>query len=133
MKFCLKTYAKKSGHHQLVIQVNDRLPKHIVDSCEVVCDVHVESHGRYYLLTLDCKTILSIECQRCLQVFQEPFHHQSVLAVCGDDVTAEALIKDFECIVASDHTINILDVVTDELHLFSLEKHAFLANCAQEI
>jgi uncharacterized protein len=60
-------------------------------------------------------------------------NHQTLLAVCQNDIQAETLMEQFECVVAVDSQINLLEVLADDLHLFAPEKHTHLADCNPEI
>ena len=133
MNICLKTYAKQSGPHHLEVQLKDRLPERMTSPCEVSCEFHVVNNSNYYLLTLDIAATLSMECQRCLHAFQVNYCNQSKLAVCYNDAIAESLMEDFECIVAPDLHVDLVAVLTDELHLFSPEKHPSLSDCHSEM
>lgn len=133
MKICLKVYAKQGESEQVVITLQERLPERIIQPCELTCTFHVVNYGDYYLLTLDIAGVLAVRCQRCLHVFQHDYCNQSKLAVCANDTTAEALMEHFECIVAEDNQVDLLDILADELHLFSPEKHDKSTDCNTEI
>lgn len=133
MKICLKTYAKESGQQRAVIKLQERLPERICNPCELTCDFRVASYDNYYLLTLDIAGPIDITCQRCLQLFPDDYYNQSKLAVCINDTVAESLMEHFECIVADDHQVDLADIVADDLHLFSPEKHYNSTDCSVEI
>ena len=133
MNICLKTYAKQDEPQQIVITLQERLPERIIRPCEFTCIFHVVSYGDYYLLTLDIVGALAVKCQRCLSVFEHEYCNQSKLAVCRTDTVAEALMEHFECVVAENDEIDLLDILADELHLFSPEKHNNYMDCNNEI
>ena len=133
MKICLKTYAKESGQQRAVIKLQERLPERISNPCELTCDFRVASYDNYYLLTLDIAGAIDVTCQRCLQLFPDDYHNQSKLAVCINDAVAESLMEHFECIVADDHQVDLADIVADDLHLFSPEKHYNSTDCSAEM
>lgn len=133
MKICLKTCAKQNERQRAVIKLDERLPEHVLAPSELTCDFHVAHYDDYYLLTLDVSGVLAITCQRCLQVFQHDYSNQTVLAVCATDAIAEPLMEHYECMVVDDEEVDLVDVLTDELYLFSPAKHAFVVDCDDEI
>ena len=133
MKICLKTYAKQDGPESVVITLQERLPERIICPCDLTCAFHVESYGDYYIVALDVAGTLTVECQRCLQPFQYDYCNQSKLAVCATDAVAETLMEHFECIIAEGDQVDLLDILADELHLFSPEKHEDFNDCNTEI
>ncbi len=133
MNICLKTYAKQSEPQRAVILLQERLPERIIRPCELTCAFHVVSYGDYYLLSLDTVGALAVKCQRCLHVFQYDYCNQSKLAVCANDAVAEALMEHFECIVADNDQVDLVDILADELYLFSPEKHENFTDCNTEI
>ncbi len=133
MNICLKTYVKENEHQHLVVKLEDRLPERILSPCELTCDFHVTGYDDYYLLALDVSAVLTITCERCLHAFQDAYHHQTVVAVCATEAIAEALMEQYECIVALGESVNLVDVLTDDLHLFSPLKHAHIKDCDVEV
>ncbi len=133
MKICLKTYAKQHGLQHIAMTLQERLPERVSGPCELTCDFQVVNHGDYYLLTLYITGKLAINCQRCLHIFQDDFYNESQLAVCVNDSVAETLMEHFDCVVASDHQVDLVELLTDELYLFSPEKHRNPMDCHSEI
>ncbi len=134
MNICLKTQAKQNVPQRMVVKLQDRLPEHISSPCELSCEFQVECvGGDYYLLTLKVTGSLEIRCQRCLNVFQQDYSHQSQLAICQTDEMAETLMANYECTVANDNQVHLIDILTDDLHLFSPEKHQLFTDCDTEI
>lgn len=133
MKICLKTHAKQTGSRTIVLRIEERKPARVSSPCELTCVFHVEDYKDYYVLTLDVSGLIEIACQRCLADFQLDYTHQTSLAVCSSDETAETLMTRYECIVVHDDQVDLMDIVTDELHLFLPEKHADFAQCDREI
>lgn len=132
MNICLKTHAKQTGSRTVAICIQARKPTRVSSPCELTCVFQVEAYPDYYLLTLDVKGTLEIACQRCLADFQQNYTNQTTLAVCSNDAIAETLMASYECIVAKDYQINLIDIVADELHLFLPEKHADFLECDRE-
>lgn len=133
MKICLKNAAQQSEPQQIVIQLKERLPKHVHSTSEITCTLHAINYKSYYLLTLDVAGVLTVNCQRCLQAFQYDYCNQIKLAACKTDAIAETLMEDFECIVIDENEVDLVEILTDELHLFSREKHENLADCDVKI
>lgn len=133
MKICLKNAAQHNGSQQVVVKLQARLPERIHSPIELNCSFNVVSYGNYYLIILDLAGRLTMTCQRCLQAFPYDYCNQIQLAVCNKDSIAETLMESFECIVIEDNEIDLVEIVTDELHLFSEDKHKNIADCDSEI
>ncbi|NDH67405.1 MAG: hypothetical protein EBY22_05765 [Gammaproteobacteria bacterium] len=119
----LKTLAKQSHPVQLTVEVNERLPYYIQAPCVLTCEVAVQHERRYYVLNLKSSGQLIINCQRCLQDFAYAYNHKSEVAICESDEIANQLMSSMDCMVQSDDDLDLLEIVTDDLHLFSPEKH----------
>lgn len=133
MKICLKTSAKQAGSRTVVIRIDERKPGRVSSPCELTCVFKVNACPDYYLLTLDVSAELEIACQRCLVDFPHQHTNHAQLAICANEAIAETLMASFECIVANDYQIDLVDIVTDELHLFLPEKHHDIADCDLEM
>lgn len=129
MIICLKIASKQLESSRVQLNLSERLPFHIVSDCALVCDYFVRSYPDYYLLTLDVSGVLSIQCQRCLEIFQYDYSNRTELAVCRDETTAENMMEQYDCIVSSHHEVDLGAIVTDELHLYAPEKHPELIEC----
>lgn len=133
----LKKLASQNGPLQITMTLSERLPHFIQAPCEVTCQIQVVKQVDFYQLSLDVKGELHISCQRCLDDFVYSYAHLSELAVCGDEPAVERLLKtlsrgshtadpvmpELDCIVNHGDDIDLLSIVTDELHLFCPEKH----------
>ena len=124
MKICLKTYAKRERPEHVVVRIHDRLPGFVHSPCELTCDFHVEGHRDYYRMLLEVQGTLKLACQRCLDDFQCHYHHHSELAVCRSDDMAEKIMASYECIVSETDEVDLIEIITDELHLYCPEKHS---------
>lgn len=133
MKICLKTYAKQAGSQTVVIRVQERKPERVNSPCELTCVFKVEACSDYYLLTLNVSATLEIACLRCLGGFQHEHTNLTQLAICANEEIAESLMASFECIVVNNYQIDLIDIVTDELHLFLPEKHQDIEECDREM
>lgn len=130
MKICLKSHARQKSSETVSLHLKERLPERLSSPCEVTCEFLVEACSDYYLLTTDVRGTFGVTCQRCLEDFQHEYAHQTTLAVCANDLVANDIMSTYDCMVAVDHQINLIDVVTDELNLFLPEKHLDQEVCA---
>lgn len=130
MKVCLKTQAKLAKQQSVIVNVNERLPFQLARPCQVACTFDIEANKDHYQLILVLESQVAIICQRCLGEFQHHYHHQSQLAVCADEMLAESLMSSYECIVSHNDEIDLVDIVTDDLHLYLPEKHNDIQDCA---
>lgn len=133
MKICLKKQVKVDGAQKIELVLENRLPKHIEGPCYLTCEYQVEPGEQYYLLTITIQGELSIVCQRCLGVFKHHYLNTSKLAACTNDDVAERMLEHFESTVAINNQIDLSEIVTDDLYLFSPEKHVSQAECDSEI
>lgn len=133
MKICLKNAAQQNASPPTRLQLLDRLPERVHYPSEVTFAYNVSSQDSYYLLTLEVRADLTVTCQRCLQPFQNDYCNQTTLAVCTNEQIAERLMEQWECIVASDNEIDLVEILTDELHLYAPEKHENYADCNGEM
>lgn len=133
MMICLKTAAHQPAPTRVQLHLSERLPPHIISDCILDCEYLVQRCRDYYLLKLDVSGILTIQCQRCLGEFTHPYDNQTELAICRDEVTAENLMEQYECIASSQDEVDLASIVTDELHLYAPEKHAELIECTSKM
>lgn len=133
MQISLKTYAKQAILEQVNIHLQGRLPEHIQAPAKLTCDVQVEYYNDYYLVTLKVAGVLTIACQRCLNTFEHDYANQTTLAVSMSEDIADSLMTNFECLVAVDDEIDLAEILTDELYLYSPNKHENIMNCDVEI
>ena len=130
---CLKTYAKQGGSHHVALELHERLPQRISGPCALACDFEIEDHTDYYVLKLSVSGLLTMICQRCIHEFKHAYSHETQLAVCKNDELAETLMESFECTVNQTGEIDLVEVLTDDLHLFSPEKHLDVIECDADI
>jgi uncharacterized protein len=125
----LKILAKQAEPTHVVLRLLDRLPYFVASPCDMTCDVSVEKNHQYYALSLAVQGRVTLICQRCLASFEHSYAHVSELAVCPDEAVAERLMPTMDCVVSEGDDIDLLAIVTDELHLFCPEKHADTFEC----
>lgn len=124
MKIDLRIRAKSSESHAVVCELSERLPVHISGACQLSCTFKVEQCKDYYRFMYEVQGDIGVVCQRCLEIFAYPYHHQAELAVCADDSVAETLMMSHECLVAVQEQLDLTQVLTDDLYLYVTEKHA---------
>ncbi|GGI91341.1 YceD family protein [Legionella impletisoli] len=134
MKIFLPKFAKEKGLHQIEIQLNDRLPAHVVGPCLMRCDLSAQFYEEdYYILSLKTNANIILSCQRCLQAFSYEYKNQVELAVCDEEQTAEKLMSHYECMVINNYHLDMIEVLTDDLHLNLPEKHVDFQECDREM
>lgn len=119
----LKTLAKQAEPIQLALTVTERLPYYIQAPCELHCEVLVQPGRNYYVLNLKSKGQVLIQCQSCLKDFTYDFNHTSELALCHNEEIANQMMNSMDCIVQTGDELDVLEIATDDLHLFCPEKH----------
>ncbi|WP_133127090.1 YceD family protein [Legionella nagasakiensis] len=134
MKISLAKLAKEKEVRHADLTIEERLPAHLSMACHLSCDYWVEATAdNYILLRMSTKGSIEIVCQRCLHVFPCDYHHETQLAVCLNDAIAEKLMEQYECMVSDNYTINLAELITDELHLNTPEKHLDPATCDSDV
>ena len=119
-------------HQSITINViiKGRLPSYIPLPCELTCDLKIEPYNRYKLISMDTRGSFVVTCQRCLEDFVYDYQHSNQLAVCRDEETASEQMVNFDCIVSNINTIDITEILTDDLHLFVNSFHPCLSDCS---
>ena len=133
MVICLKTACQQFELARVQLRLSERLPYYIISDCDLVCDYFVRHFVDYYLLTLDVSGVISIQCQRCLESFPHHYVNHTELAICGDEITAEKMMEQYECIASPSFEVDLASILTDELHLYAPEKHAELIECTSKM
>lgn len=129
----LKTSVKLLKPQQVRVTLSERLPLHIVSDCELCCDYFVKQTPDYTLLTLDVTGILPICCMRCCEIFQFNYENHTEIALCRDEETAESWMDTYDCIVYNQDEVDLIPILTDELHLYAPEKHPNPIDCHSKI
>lgn len=129
MNICLKTQAKQDGPGHADIHITARLPMYVRAPGQISCLYHVNNMDDYYLLMLDSTGDLTVVCQRCNQPFTYHYRHQTELAICDSDRMAEQLLAQMEAVVIKQFKIDLVEIITDDLHLFVPEKHDDINLC----
>ena len=129
MNICLNTQAKQGSPGHADIDITERLPVYVRAPGHINCRYQVKKLDNYYLLIVDSTGDLTVVCQRCNQLFNYHYHHKTELAICDSDSMAEQLLEQMESVVIKNFKINLVDVLTDDLHLFVPEKHDDINLC----
>lgn len=125
----LKTCALNTRSEPVTLTISKRLPANIEAPCTLVCEFQVQSVDNYFLLNLKVEGELTIICQRCLHTFNHHYANSSTLAVCDTDETAERLLPEYESIVATNNQVDLVELLSDELYLYSPEMHPEISQC----
>ncbi|WP_419421050.1 YceD family protein [Legionella sp. D16C41] len=129
----LKTQAKQGKQQTIHVDIKERLPERVSPPCSLDCNYLVKEVDNYFVLFLEVKGELVIECQRCLKNFLYNYDNKTTVAICNSEACAERLMSIYECIVAKDFSINLVELITDELHLYSPESHPNISECDKEV
>ncbi|MBA2711094.1 MAG: metal-binding protein [Tatlockia sp.] len=132
MRINLKTSAARNEQQAHIIKIQDRLPEHLNPPCSINCDFGIRNFDNYYLLNLNSKADLIITCQRCLSQFNHSYLNQTELAICNSEDIAEQIMNHYDCIVAAQE-IDLQEIITDELNLYTPEFHPDYKDCDHEI
>ena len=125
----LKMLATQTAPLQVELVVQDRLPFFVQGECKLNCEFQVTKESNYYLLSSKVQGSIPIQCQFCLDEFQYAYHHQHDLAICLDDRSAEKVMAALDCTVQSTDEVDLLAIVTDDLHLFCPQRHEDSQDC----
>lgn len=129
----LKVNAQEGTTKKICTKISERIPTYIEGPCLVDCDFSVQSMDSYYLLTLQVQADLIITCQRCLHDFAYHYSNKTDLAACHSEAQADALMSEYECVVVKNDQLDLTEILTDELYLYSPNVHPKLTDCDQEL
>lgn len=133
MNINLKDIFRQGGTQQVFAEIKTRLPAHINGPCRLTCVIEVTEYEGDYLLKLSVDGELTIICQRCLEPFSTHYHHEAQFAIGSQTGGADRPEGPFERMIAKPHQIDLIEILTDDLHLFTPEKHADLEQCDDEM
>ncbi|VEG90052.1 YceD family protein [Legionella spiritensis] len=111
------------------LELTERIPSYIDSPVNVQCDYRIEQRDDYYLMSLAVSGHLTVVCQRCLHSFPYHYSNHTDIAICASEEKAEKLMADYDCIVASNYTISLQDLIADELYLYTPENHPEKDTC----
>jgi uncharacterized protein len=119
----LKTLAKLANPLSLDIEIHERLPGFIPEPCKLRCEIAVQPAREHFILRLKTTGPVVVSCQRCLESFVHYYDHKTELAICSSEEIATQMMSTIDCTVQADDELDLLAIVTDNLHLFIPEKH----------
>ena len=126
MIICLKTWARQLPGHEMSLCLDERLPSWIEAPCELNVVLTVTENADHFNLKFRVTGTLLICCQRCLTRVEYAYQHDNALIVLRSEATLARYSLAADCVVAASGEIDLCDIVTDELHLYSPEiPHAF--------
>lgn len=123
----------KQSSQESHITLESRLPAHVISPCVLKVTCQVRAFENYYLLELETQGHLRLVCQRCLQAFDSVYINASQIAVCQTDERANQLQDQYECIVSPHYQVQLSELITDELHLYSPQFHPETKDCGSDI
>jgi uncharacterized protein len=129
----LRSCALRAQLERVSLEITKRLPANIEPPCSLVCEFQVQAVDHYFLLTLKVEGDITIICQRCLHSFQHHYLNSSVLAVCQTDELAEQMLSQYETIVSKNNELDLVEIVSDELYLYSPELHPDISQCDHDV
>ena len=132
MNINLSDASKQKEVSELTLELTDRLPEHIQAPCSIVLRWRLERIDDFYLLYLTFNADLQPICQRCLESFDFVMNDEHVLAICENEQRAEQLMMDYEVITADRGQVDLVHIVTDELHFSAPVFHPESDFCGHE-
>lgn len=134
MIILLNKIIQHSSTQHASLQVHQRLPHHVAECGQLDCHYTLSKPASdYFLFHYVVTGELKIICQRCLQVFLYTYHHEAPLALCANEAVEARLSTDYETLVCDKNKLDLLGLLTDDLHLFVPESHADRAACSEDI
>lgn len=115
------------------VTLSDRLPHYLSSPCEVTARYQAKIKDDFYLLELHVSGALTVTCQRCMEDYDLAYDNMTQLAVCRTDERAEQLLEHFECVVSKNGSIELEELIIDELHLYVPHFHPEISDCSSEV
>lgn len=117
------------GEETVAVKLIDRLPRHISSEPLVQTKIYAKKESNFYLLKVHGTSNFTVTCQRCLNDFPYFYDKMTEFAVCDNEDLAERLMDNYECLVSPRGEIALVELLTDELHLYVPEAHPDVADC----
>ncbi len=131
--FIMKLSIQKCKPHEKIgprsVEITERLPSYISKVWDVEFYYTVERLKDYYLLILDVSAYVRIECQRCMNDFDYHYKNINKIAVCKSEEIAERVMALYEPLVSQTNEVDLVEIITDDLHLFCPENHEDVDKC----
>ncbi len=115
-----------------IVSITERLPYYIEKVDDVEFYYIVERFKEFYLLTLDLNACVKIQCQRCMHDFDYQYKNVTKIAVCKSEDVADRMMAEYEPLVSLTNEVDLIEIITDDLHLFCPEIHDNLDKCMSE-
>lgn len=132
MKLQLKALAGKTMK-DVSIHIENRLPSYVNRPCDFYGDIHVKKEDDHYILHITMQGDVFINCERCLGEFEYHQVLETSLAIACSEEAAKRLMSRMEVEVSANASIDLVDVVTDELHLSLPKQHPDTSACDEEV
>jgi len=110
MKIYLKNVTDLPEEKIIQIIVSERLPAVMCEPSMVQCSYSIHKKRSKYFFKMHLSGSIQLECQRCLSVWRYAYENEHIL-------------EEDELMIDAEMRIDLVDIVTDDLHLFLPEKH----------
>ena len=132
MKLDLRKDVNKEKKANNSILLDERLPDFINKPIEICFTYEIERYPEYYLLNLHEKATIELVCQRCSDIWQYEYSNVHKMAVLLSEKNIGTYESLFDVIVSPDLTLDIKEIILDNMHLFLPEKHENVDHCNQD-
>ncbi len=129
----LKNASNIINRQVISVTVQERLPFFVQKPVDLDCVFQVQFHNNYYLFLLQSEGTIDLTCQRCLGSFAHTLKMDLKLAICQQESMRPHLETRYDCIINTDDELNVVELITDELHLSLPEKHLDSMDCDKNI
>jgi len=127
----MKIDLRKNFGKTYQLQITERLPAQVHSPIDLKFSYTVESYKDYYLMNLTEDATLQLTCQRCGEIYDYHYQQSHQLAICVSEEVAEFYQSKYDVVVCSDFIVDILPVLTDNMHLFLPLNHEKVDYCNQ--
>lgn len=118
---------------QLQVELTERLPAHVLPPCQLQCEYRVEQLDDYFLVTMAIHGQITMVCQRCMHEYPHVYDNTTVIAACSTEEKAEQLMAAYECVLMKKNQIDFIELITDDLHLYSPQHHLDPKDCDESV
>lgn len=127
----MKIDLRKSFGKTYQLQITERLPAQVLVPINLQFSYTVESYQDYYLISLSEDASLKLCCQRCGDLYDYHYQQSHQLAICRSEEIAESYQSKYDVVVCDDFIVDILPILTDNMHLFLPLNHEKVDYCNQ--
>ena len=118
MKIEIRKFLNKARIENQQILISERLPAQVMAPVHLDYSFSLEARDDYYILHLNEAALIQLNCQRCGENWEYSYQQSHEIAICRSDEDAEKYQSSYDLMVLPDLNIDILTVITDNLHLF---------------